>query len=222
MNKSRIVLIAGVLLLVAGIGFSWFYYDSTMGDSEQDNVLQEEASVIEQGWSNNPKPSPSPSSVDPKDFPKEPVSFTEGEPIGVLKIPAWGEDWATPIIEGTTADSLEEGVGHYSNSRTPGEIGNFAVAGHRSGDPQPFRNLLELKVGDEIIVETELATYTYSVTSPATETTVKAKDGGWVISEPDISDYQNKSVITLTTCTHLYQSPDRSVLFGELIKKELK
>ena len=47
--------------------------------------------------------------------------------------------------------------------RCPGEVGNFAVAGHRTTNGHPFRKIDELEVGDKIFVETKDAWYTYTV-----------------------------------------------------------
>ena len=44
-----------------------------------------------------------------------------------------------------------------------GQPGNFAIAGHRVTHGSPFRKLLELRKGDEVIVETGDAVYTYEL-----------------------------------------------------------
>ena len=206
---TKVLVVIGVLLLLSGAGLGYYYYQNTYGTSEQDKALQQDAEKVESQWEEKPK-----------EQPKEPTSYEEGDTVGILKIPAWG-DWKVPIIESTSDESLELGVGRYSESARPGQPGNLAIAGHRSGDPQPFRELLDLEVGDEVIVETEIAIYTYKVTSPATETTVRAQDGAWVIRAPQV-DSEAEHTITLTTCTYLYRSDDRSVLFGELVDKEYK
>lgn len=224
MKRSSIFTILGALLLVVGLAATGYYWKTTYATSAVDDHLQTTASQVLEKWNQEdiasteePKPA-----VEKKVKKSEPTEFEEGETIGIMKIPAWGEDHQVPIIHGVGDDDLEKGVGHYPDSGTPGKLGNLAVAGHRSGDPQPFRNLLELEKGDKVIVETKLATYTYVVTNPAYNTTLVAQDGGWVIHSPEVEDAHTKSTITLTTCTHLYRSDDRSVLFGELEKVEFK
>lgn len=227
MKRSSIFTALGVVLILIGAVGGFFYWDTTYAASAVDNQLQTQAMHIQQSWEEEEpaaeEETEKPSAEEPKVVKQtEPTEFEEGETIGILKVPSWGEDHSVPIIHGVRDGDLESGVGHYPDSSTPGKLGNFAMAGHRSGDPQPFRKLLELNEGDKIIVETKLAIYTYVVTSSARDTTLVAQDGGWVIHSPEIEDAHTKSTITLTTCTHLYRSDDRSVLFGELEKRELK
>lgn len=226
MRRSTIFTVLGLVLIVVGAVGGFFYWNTTYATSAVDNQLQNQAVQVEQAWqeeatTEEESATPAPTTTEEVKQ-REPDQFEEGDVIGVLKVPAWGEDHSVPIIHGVGDDDLERGVGHYPDSGTPGKLGNFAMAGHRSGDPQPFRNLLELNEGDKIIVETKLATYTYVVTSSARDTTLVAQDGGWVIHSPKIDEAHTKSTITLTTCTHLYRSDDRSVLFGELERMQLK
>ena len=44
-----------------------------------------------------------------------------------------------------TTQTWNEGPGHYTNSQLPGQIGNFALAGHRVGKGEPFLNLDQLR-----------------------------------------------------------------------------
>ncbi len=60
------------------------------------------------------------------------------------------------IVEGTEPRrQLEKGPGHYRGTALPGQVGNFAVAGHRVGKGEPFLNLDQLRAGDAVIVETK-------------------------------------------------------------------
>ncbi|MFP5282231.1 MAG: sortase domain-bontaining protein [Actinomycetes bacterium] len=52
-------------------------------------------------------------------------------------------------------------MGHYPSTAGPGQVGNFALAGHRITHGQPFARLLELDRGDKVVVETRDAVYTY-------------------------------------------------------------
>ena len=52
------------------------------------------------------------------------------------------------------SDVVAKGVGHYTSTALPGQIGNFALTGFRVTHGQPFARLLDLGSGDEIIVET--------------------------------------------------------------------
>jgi sortase A len=140
-----------------------------------------------------------------------------GDPVALLRIPAFGPDFEVPVLEGTDPDVLSRGVGHYAGTAQAGEVGNFALAGHRVTHGEPFRRLLELGKGDQVVVETRTATYTYVLDEPPQSLTV-ADTAGWVLdpvpgrpaAEP------TRALITLTTGQDLVPSPDRSVGFGHL------
>lgn len=88
------------------------------------------------------------------------------EVFGVLYVPAFGKSYANRMAETTdwwTVLNLDEkGIGHYEETQMPGEPGNFAVAGHRSGPLiNSFREIMNLRVGDPLYVETKEGWYTY-------------------------------------------------------------
>ncbi len=91
------------------------------------------------------------------------VVLPTGEAFANLYIPAFGKDFARTIVQGTADSDLEAGPGHYVSSQLPGQLGNFAVAGHRVGTGEPFLNLDRLRPGDTIIVQTAGNWYVYSV-----------------------------------------------------------
>ena len=85
---------------------------------------------------------------------RTPARTVPGDAIALLRIPAFGARYEVPIVTGTSLAVLSRGVGHYQSSAMPGQVGNFAIAGHRITHGQPFARLLELTKGDQIIVET--------------------------------------------------------------------
>jgi sortase A len=154
---------------------------------------------------------------------KAPAKAETGTAIVLLRIPKLGKDWEKPVVEGVGKDELTRGVGHYPQTQLPGEPGNFAIAGHRVTHGSPFRKLLELSKGDQVIVETADAVYTYELDGSPRDLTVKPADN-WVL-EPvpgKPRETPTKSIITLTTCQDLFHSPDRSVAFGHLVKADKK
>ena len=118
---------------------------------------------------------------------------------------------------------MARGVGHYPNSAQPGQIGNFAIAGHRITHGQPFSRLLELDKGDQIVVETRSAIYTYVLDTAPRDLTVE-DTATWVLDpvpgQPDATPTQ--ALLTLTTCQDLFHSPDRSIAFGHLASTKNK
>jgi len=89
---------------------------------------------------------------------------TDQEAFALLYIPRIGNDiWATPIFEGVQSKQLNSGIGHYPQSQIPGEEGNFSLFGHRNSNGQPFINIQNLQIGDEVIVETKDFWFVYTL-----------------------------------------------------------
>jgi sortase A len=146
-----------------------------------------------------------------------------GNAIALLRIPAFGSGYEVPILQGTDLGVLARGVGHYTSTAGPGQIGNFAVAGHRVTHGEPFRRLLQLDKGDEIVVETQKSIFTYVLDEPPKALTVKAS-ASWVLDpvpgKPTATPTQ--ALLTLTTCQDLFHSPDRSIGFAHLASTKNK
>lgn len=144
---------------------------------------------------------------------------TPAEPVGTvearIRIPRLGADWVEPVIEGTNADELARGIGHYVGTAGPGAIGNFALAGHRATHGEPWRDLDRMQTGDQVVVETRTTVYTYVVTAP------------WRLVRPDQREVIDpvpgqpsaepvERLITLTTCNPRWASTERLVVPGRL------
>ncbi|NLT31659.1 MAG: class E sortase [Propionibacterium sp.] len=203
--------VLGVLLIIGGlvaIGWVGWQYWGTNITSRQ--AFDEETRGLRDAWQDP--------AAEPADGPRIP-----GDAIALLRIPAFGDDYEVPILWGIDDPTLERGVGMYPSAVMPGEIGNFSVAGHRVTRGEPFRRLLELQTGDEVIVETRDAIHTYAINTTPTELTVQDTES-WVLDPvPGKPDQEpTESIVTLTTCQDLFRSPDRSVAFGHLISTQPK
>jgi sortase A len=154
-----------------------------------------------------------------------------GTGIANLYIPRLGNDYHFTIVQGTDDASLEKGPGHYVNSALPGEVGDFAVAGHRVGKGEPFLNLDHLRPGDTIVVETRSAWYIYAVkgnvqTGDLTDKGTDAIPGREIVSPSDttviapVPDHPGatptEKMITLTTCHPKFTASQRMILHGVL------
>ena len=152
-----------------------------------------------------------------------PVPMVAGQPFAIMRIPRLGNGWSSPVVEGVTLSYLAEGVGHYPGTAAPGQVGNFAVAGHRRTHGQPFADLQKLRPGDQITVETEAAIYTYVVDNDPNATIVLPADV-WVIQpvpgKPTVTPTQ--ALITLTTCNPTWNSSHRMIVFGHLERTRQK
>jgi sortase A len=121
-----------------------------------------------------------------------------------LIIPAIGVD--VPVHEGVDWETLKEGAGHLVGSADPGERGNCFIAGHNDIYGEPFRDLEELKVGDEIIVYADARSYRYIVRASR------------IVEPDDVSVMETTStpVLTLLTCYPYMIDSHRLVVIAEL------
>ena len=130
------------------------------------------------------------------------------------------------MLEGISTDVLARGFGHFPSSADPGEVGNYALAAHRVTHGEPLRRMPELRPGDSVIVETAGATYTYRLDTNPNDLTVDFT-AGWVIDplpkNPEQGGVQpaqrrGQRLITLTTCSEIFHTDERSIAFGHLVK----
>ena len=140
------------------------------------------------------------------DPPVQPQSATEGELIAQIYVPQFGSQWQRNLVEGTDLTQLNKhGLGHYTDSQMPGQVGNFAFAGHRNGYGQPLGDVDKLQEGDPIIVRTQDYWYVYHYTSYKivlpTQTEVVAANPENPGATP------TKRMLTMTTCEPKYSTP---------------
>jgi sortase A len=67
------------------------------------------------------------------------------------------------IVMGDGWEQLKQGVGQHVGSSNPGEAGNLVLSAHNDVFGQIFRHLDQLQVGDEIIIHTNIRSYTYVI-----------------------------------------------------------
>lgn len=138
-----------------------------------------------------------------------------GKAFAVLRVPRFGTDWVRPVIEGTGHDVLQRGVGHYRGTAMPGQVGNFAVAGHRTTWGRPFHDIDRLRRGDLVVVETKLAYYVYAVRS---HQVVDPTDVRVIAPVPDRPGAVPTSAwLTMTACHPRYSAAHRYVVLAQLV-----
>ncbi|RRD43409.1 class E sortase [Buchananella hordeovulneris] len=144
-----------------------------------------------------------------------PVGAVPGmdEIFGTLHVPRW-DHMEIPIAEGTEATVLDQGwAGHYPDSQAPGDVGNFAVAGHRQTWGHNFRRVHELEVGDPIIVETADAWLVYKMTSYEIVLPEQVEVVAPVPNQPDQTP--TKRLLTMTTCDPEWGNSHRYIVYSE-------
>ncbi|MDT0200336.1 class E sortase [Nocardioides sp. AE5] len=218
-DRRRAIWWTGLGLVVAGLAVlgwvAWqFWGTNWVSQRTHDRIVDQ----VEQEWNKEIGPTERATRV----------HVPEGEVLALVRIPRFGDDYVVPVLAGVGDTALSSGYGHFSDSAEPGEVGNFALAAHRVTHGEPLRNMPSLKVGDEIIIETREATYTYQLTTGGNDLEVPFT-AGWVLADvptnPQAGGVQpvqepGQKLITLTTCSELFHTDNRLVAFGELIGEQ--
>jgi sortase A len=142
----------------------------------------------------------------------------------LVRIPRFGRDYVVPVQQGVTTDVLAEGLGHFPGTARPGQVGNYAIAGHRVTHGEPLRRMPDLRPGDEVVVETRTRTWTYRLDTDPNDLVVTF-NGVWVVdrlpTNPDggvePAQRPGQRLITLTTCSELFHTDNRMIAFGHLV-----
>jgi LPXTG-site transpeptidase (sortase) family protein len=153
-----------------------------------------------------------------------PDTFDAKEGIGFLHVPAM-KNGEVLVEKGTSSKILNDGVaGYYTDPAKAtlpmsGKKGNFTLAAHRDGHGAKFHNIDKLKKGDPIVFETKDDWYVYKVYAILPET---SKYNVKTLAAIPRESGKKKAghYITLTTCTPVYTSRYRYVVWGELERVE--
>ena len=217
--------VLGELMLTIGVVLLLFAFYEAYWTNVESGQLQEEASAhLEEQWRN----------------PRQKLEPELGEAFAQLYIPTFGSDYRFAIIEGTNEDDLLRGPGRYEDSQMPGEMGNFAVAGHRVGKGAPFNDLGKLETCDDIVVETQTERITYRVLPidgeqadcfngiPPEYSHVVGRhittpgDVSVTNPVPESDAAPNREILTLTTCHPQFSNAERMIVHAMEVEKEEK
>ncbi|MFJ4874247.1 class E sortase [Streptomyces sp. NPDC088745] len=143
--------------------------------------------------------------------------------LGFLHVPAM-KNGEVLVREGTSTEALNAGIAGYYTDPVKAALpsdrqGNFSLAAHRDGHGAKFHNIDKLKKGDSIVFETKDTWYVYKVYASLPQTSkynVKVLDP----VPRESGRTEPGRYITLTTCTPVYTSKYRYVVWGELERTE--
>jgi sortase A len=146
-----------------------------------------------------------------------PSTPADGDPVGVIKIDKIGVDKV--VVQGTSVPDLRKGPGLYTGSPMPGQLGNAAIAGHRTTYGAPFGDLDQLGRGDTISVRTLTGTWEYDVLDGYP---IAVKPNQTEVLDPttDPATGQPLATLTLTTCEPKYQATERLVVKAQLTSRQ--
>lgn len=204
---AGIISVFGELLITAGLVLGLFVvYSLWWTNVIADRAADKDGDQVRDHWADS-----GPGALDTKDG------------IGFLHVPAMGGDEVL-VKKGTDSKTLNNGVaGYYTDpvkSALPQDKqGNFTLAAHRDGHGAKFHNIHKLKNGDSIVFESKDTWYVYKVYKTLPETTKYNVD----VLQPvpkESGKTRPGRYITLTTCTPMYTSDYRYIVWGELERTE--
>jgi sortase A len=189
---GSVLMVSGLLLIAdAGVTLAWQEPVSAFLAERQQNQLKDELV--------DPPPE-----VEKRIQEKRPLP---GDAIGEIILPSLDERYY--VVEGTDTGNLRKGPGHYPKTPLPGERGTVAIAGHRTTYGAPFRDIDQLKRGQEIILSMPYGRFVYRV-----QKTQIVDDSALWITDPVGYDR-----LVLSACHPLYSAAQRIVAFGRLEKR---
>lgn len=199
---GELLITAGVLVLLFVAWQLW--WTDVVADRQQEQIVQALSDDFLNGSDDG--------TVGSDAFP----DLGQDKAFAIIRVPRFGTDFARPVIEGTERPVLALGVGHYDDTAAPGEVGNFAVAGHRTTYGKPFHTIETLKAGDRVIVETKPTVFVYEVTTHEIVRPWQTEVIAPVPDEPGAAPTDR--LLTMTSCHPKYSATYRYVTHGKLVK----
>jgi sortase A len=121
-----------------------------------------------------------------------------------IQVPAINVD--APVVQGDGWEQLKKGVGQHLGSANPGDDRNIVLTAHNDVFGEIFRDLDQLKPGDQVLIHTSQKVFTYVVT-------------GTRIVEPDevsVMDSGSEAIVTLISCYPYMVDKQRIVVTARL------
>jgi LPXTG-site transpeptidase (sortase) family protein len=205
--------VIGEILITVGLVLALFVvYSLWWTNVVADRHEKQAAAKVRQQWAQSAPNDPPAKSLDTKDG------------IGFLHVPAMGKNYEVLVKKGTSTEVLNEGVAGYYTDPTPAAMpwapaGNFTLAAHRDGHGAKFHNIDKINVGDPVVFESKDTWYVYKVYKILDQT---SKYDVAVTDQIPKESGKTKPgrYITLTTCTPVYTSRYRYIVWGQLVRTQ--
>ena len=134
-----------------------------------------------------------------------PIAPPDLDSVAHIVIPRIDADYY--VVDGVDENDLRKGPGHYPSTPLPGQIGNAAIAGHRTTYGAPFGRLDELEPGDTIEITTLQGRFGYRIYDK-----FEVNPSDVEVLDPEAG----KATLTLTTCHPPYSAAKRLIVKAEL------
>lgn len=175
-RRASVTGVLGEILITVGVVVMLYVvWQLWIGDLIYGAENNAKGTALSEQWqaagSDETQPQPLPEATADPEQPASPVfepvvvpEPADTEVFAVMKIPRFGPEYAVQMAGGVTRPGTLDpiGIGHYPGTKMPGEVGNFALAAHRTTFGKPFADIANLHVGDAIVVQTEGGWYTYT------------------------------------------------------------
>lgn len=207
-RRWRPTTVVGLLLVAIGLGLlgyvGWQYVGTNVVARHKQAQLRQDLTAQ---WR-----AEGPSGTAAKD-PGKP-----GTAMALMRVPRFGSSYQVPVVRGVDDTSLASGIGWFPDTARPGQVGNFAVAGHRVTHGEPFRSFLSLRKGDKVVVETRTHVYTYVLRDDGSDRVLDFAET-WILDPVPgrPTARPTKAILTMVTCSELFHTDDRNAVFGDLV-----
>ena len=202
------------LLLLLFVSWQLWWTDVT-ANREQAVTIQ----ALERGFTHDAY-QPDPSATQGPAATPDPLATLKNVPFGeafaIVRIPRFGADYARPVLQGTDHETLGKGVGHYVGTAMPGDVGNFATAGHRTTYGKPYADIDKLRPGDFIVIETKTNYIVYAVQRHVIVTPDHVDVIAPVPQHPGATP--TEAWMTMTACHPKFSAQQRYVVFSKLMR----
>lgn len=202
-SLGEVMITFGLIVLLFAAYEIWG--KSAIIDAHQNDLDQQ----LGQEW-NQPTGDPTVGPSSPASGPAPPP----GNAVARLYIPKLDKHWV--VVEGVRQKDIRYAPGHYPKTAMPGQVGNFAVAGHRTR--AIFWRLDEMHNGDMIVVETKRMWFIYQVSSTRIVKPSAVEVVAPVPGKPGVKP--KEAMLTLTTCNPKFDNYQRLIVHAKLIRKQ--
>jgi sortase A len=211
--RQTLRVIGEVLLTLGGVMLLFVGYLLWGSGVHAASAQRQFTNELNSQWAHTPHPVAPHGAV--IDITPEQYGMAIGQPFAFIKIPAFGQNWRFTLIQGTALAQLNVSPGHVPGTQWPGQIGNFAVAGHRVTSGNPFWSLPSLKQGDLVYIQTQLNDFTYRVIG---KKWVSPSDVAVLDADPGHPGQRaSERLLTLITCDPAWTGTYRVIVTAQLI-----